>query len=70
MNKTYFLRFAGKHGYQIEEREFAHSEDAWAAFRQLADPHSAEKYTAIELTEYDLDTDEDTLIAALEFAAN
>ena len=67
--KTYFLRFAHRDGSEIEEQEYTNAGDGWQAFRLFAEPDSAEMYTRIELTEYNWKTSEDTLLAALEFAA-
>lgn len=66
--KTYSLWFADKDTQETTEQEFTRIEDAWTAFRLFAEPRSAEIYTRIELTEYNWDTGESTLIAALEFA--
>ena len=67
--KTYFLRFAHSDSSEIEEQEYTRLADAWEAFRMFAEPDSAEMYTRIELTEYTWKTQEDTLLAAMEFAA-
>ena len=67
--KTYFLRFAHRDCSEIEEQEYTHESDGWEVFHLFAEPDSAEMYTRIELTKFNWKTQEDTLLAALEFAA-
>jgi len=68
---TYHIRFTlrqPKPGHPYEEQEYIHIENAWAAFRLFAEQDSRWIYSRVELSEYNWEELEDTLIASMDFA--